>query len=173
MLFYAPKWIWDAWEGGKVKKLISPDLLYEVSDARMPYFPKPRGVLNDDQIESHVEKIREYLVMFYGRPGVYRHQRYLVRFLCCELLCFINIVFNMALIDLFLGHMFTTYGNMVWEISNMDPEDRRDPMNLVFPKVGKCDFYRMGGSGTEQNRDALCVLPVNIFNEKIYIFLWF
>ena len=172
-LFYGPKWLWNVWEGGKVRNLIAPDLVYSVSDARMPLFPKPRGVVSDSQIEKHVNDIRNYLVRFYGRPGIYRHRRYLTRFLFCEVLCFVTIVFNLAFINLFLGGMFTTYGSMVWEISNMDPTDRRDPMNLVFPKVAKCNFYRMGASGTEQNRDAMCVLPVNIFNEKIYIFLWF
>ena len=172
-LFFAPKWLWNVWEGGKIKDLIADELVYSVSDVRMPNFPKPRGVLNDDKIESHVTRLRDYLIKFFGRPGVYRHTRYLTRFLFCEILCFVTIVFNIAFIDLFLGGMFSTYGNMVWEISNMDPEDRRDPMNLVFPKVAKCNFYRQGPTGTIQNRDALCVLPVNIFNEKIYIFLWF
>ena len=172
-LFYIPKRIWMIGEKGMIKDLIPNDLVYEATDPRMPYFPKPRGVLKDDTIESHVNKIRDYLLTFYGRPGVNRHKRYLTRFLFCEILCFAVIVFNIAFIDMFLGGMFTTYGNMVWEISEMDPEDRKDPMNLVFPKVAKCDFYRQGPSGTMQNRDALCVLPVNIFNEKIYIFLWF
>merc|ERR1712224_575326 len=29
------------------------------------------------------------------------------------------------------------------------------------------------GSGTIENFDALCVLSLNIINEKIYVFLWF
>ncbi len=34
-------------------------------------------------------------------------------------------------------------------------------------------FHKYGGSGTIQRFDALCVLGMNILNEKIYIFLWF
>lgn len=30
-----------------------------------------------------------------------------------------------------------------------------------------------GPSGTIQQYDSLCVLPVNILNEKVFIFLWF
>lgn len=30
-----------------------------------------------------------------------------------------------------------------------------------------------GPSGTIQQYDALCILPVNILNEKVFIFLWF
>ena len=34
-------------------------------------------------------------------------------------------------------------------------------------------FRKYGISGTVETHDALCVLPLNILNEKIYIFLWF
>ena len=68
----------------------------------------------------------------------------------------------------------------------------------IFPKVTKCETLKMnnlikinslliwihffinpgtfkmfGPSGTLQIYDAMCVLPVNIINEKIFIFLWF
>jgi len=43
----------------------------------------------------------------------------------------------------------------------------------VFPKVTKCTFKQFGYSGTTEVIDTLCVLPLNIVNEKIYIFLWF
>lgn len=42
-----------------------------------------------------------------------------------------------------------------------------------FPKVTKCTFHKYGASGTVQKFDGLCVLPLNIVNEKIYVFLWF
>jgi len=54
-----------------------------------------------------------------------------------------------------------------------DPEDRLDPMSRIFPRVTKCTFNKFGPSGSVQRRDAMCVLPVNIINEKIYVFLWF
>lgn len=54
-----------------------------------------------------------------------------------------------------------------------DPERRIDPMANVFPRVTKCSFFKYGPSGTVQTHDAICVLPVNIINEKIYVFLWF
>ena len=37
----------------------------------------------------------------------------------------------------------------------------------------KCTFHKFGPSGTVQKFDGLCVLPLNIINEKIYVFLWF
>ena len=53
------------------------------------------------------------------------------------------------------------------------PEDRADPMNVVFPKVTKCTFHKYGPSGTITKHDGLCVLALNIINEKIYVTLWF
>ena len=54
-----------------------------------------------------------------------------------------------------------------------NPEERADPMNIVFPKVTKCTFHKYGPSGTITRHDGLCILALNIINEKIYVFLWF
>lgn len=75
--------------------------------------------------------------------------------------------------DKFLGGAFLTYGTDVVSFSNMNQENRTDPMVAVFPRVTKCIFHKFGPSGSIQKHDALCVLALNILNEKIYIFLWF
>ena len=51
--------------------------------------------------------------------------------------------------------------------------DRVDPITKVFPLMTKCNFFKYGASGTIEKLDALCLLPINILNEKIYIFFWF
>ena len=66
-----------------------------------------------------------------------------------------------------------TYGTDVLNFINMEDEDRSDPMMEVFPRVTKCTFHKYGSSGTIMKLDALCVLGLNIINEKIYITLWF
>jgi len=55
----------------------------------------------------------------------------------------------------------------------MDDEERNDPMVRIFPKVTKCIFHNFGVSGTIQKFDGLCILPINMVNDKIYILLWF
>ena len=37
----------------------------------------------------------------------------------------------------------------------------------------KCTFHKYGPSGTITTHDGLCILALNIINEKIYVFLWF
>ena len=48
-----------------------------------------------------------------------------------------------------------------------------NPAKSIFPRVAKCTFMKFGPSGTLQRHDAQCILPINIINEKIYVFLWF
>ena len=64
------------------------------------------------------------------------------------------------------------YGTEVIGWSETDAEQRTDPMIRVFPRVTKCTFHKYGSSGTIENVDAMCVLALNIINEKIYVFLW-
>ncbi len=52
-------------------------------------------------------------------------------------------------------------------------EDRLDPMIYIFPRMTKCTFHKFGATGEVEKLDALCILPLNIVNEKIYIFIWF
>lgn len=74
-------------------------------------------------------------------------------------------------------------------MSEEDPSLRKDPLNSVFPKVAKCTFNKFGPSGTIEKFDGLCILSLNIINEKvdsfyfppaeyflfcqIYVLLWF
>lgn len=43
----------------------------------------------------------------------------------------------------------------------------------LFPKMAKCEFFKYGPSGSMADRDLLCMLPLNIINEKIFAFLYF
>jgi hypothetical protein len=36
----------------------------------------------------------------------------------------------------------------------------------------KCDFHKYGPSGTIEKADMFCLLPQNIFSEKIFIMMW-
>jgi hypothetical protein len=39
-------------------------------------------------------------------------------------------------------------------------------MTRVFPRMAKCIYRKFGASGTIQTHDALCILPINVINEK-------
>jgi len=151
--FYIPRYLWKTWEGGKLKMLVLD--------------------LNSPIIDEDVKNERKQLLIDYFTSNLHGHNFYAIKFFFCELLNFINVVGQIYFMDTFLGNEFTTYGSDVVKFTEQEPEDRIDPMALVFPKVTKCTFHKYGPSGTVQKFDGLCVLPVNIVNEKIMIFLWF
>ena len=101
------------------------------------------------------------------------HRVWAKSFIFCETLNFINVLCQIFFTNIFLGGSFLNYGSEVFYWQSLDPEIRVDPMSRVFPRLTKCDFHRFGPSGTIENYDALCVLGMNILNEKIFIFLWF
>ena len=80
---------------------------------------------------------------------------------------------QMFLMDRFFDGTFLTFGIEVISFAERDEEDRIDPMVYIFPRMTKCIFHKFGRSGEIERHDAMCILPLNIINEKIYIFLWF
>lgn len=102
-----------------------------------------------------------------------RHKLYAIRYYACEFLCLINIMLQMWLMNRFFDGEFFSYGWRVMNLSETPQEQRYDPMVYVFPRITKCLFHKYGASGSIQKHDALCVLPLNIVNEKTYIFIWF
>ncbi|XP_068234407.1 uncharacterized protein [Palaemon carinicauda] len=153
IMFYVPRYLWKIWEGGKVKNLVME--------------------LNSPIVEDDAKRERKTMLVNYFSQNLHNHNFYAFRFFVCELLNFVNVIGQIYFTDRFLGYEFTTYGTRVIQFSEQELGSRHDPMDEVFPKVAKCTFHKYGASGSIERHDGLCVLPLNIFNEKIYIFLWF
>ena len=141
-------------------------------------------------MESDQKADRKRILVDYFCEDRHNHNFYAVRFFFCEFLNLVNVVGQLFFMDFFLGGEFTTYGSDVIAMTDLEQEQRTDPLSRVFPKVSKvflkdvpfvqsvfqvtkCTFHKFGPSGTVQRFDGLCVLPLNIINEKIYVFLWF
>jgi len=155
VLCYIPHFLWKSWEGGKLSLLIQN--------------------LDERTLDTEPEttKERRSVIVNYVLRNIRTHNLYVYKFIFCEFLNLVNIIGQMYLMDSFFGGQFTTYGSEVLSVTGMDMEKRVDPMAKVFPKMTKCTFHKYGPSGTIQNHDGLCILPINIINEKIYVFLWF
>lgn len=125
---------------------------------------------------------------------------YSYMYIVCECLNVAVLVFNFFWTNWFLGdNEFLNYGPEAVAHSNLESTDFStiSPQDRVFPKVSKCDFQKYGPSGglirsvknsfffsywTFQKSfslfilftryDIMCVLAINIINEKIYVFLW-
>jgi len=154
-MFHLPRIVWKHTEGGMMKMLVG-----DLTD--------PMMLINKEDRVDRVKFIKKYF-----KESTKSHGGYAINFFLCEILALINVVGQIYFTDRFLGHQFTTYGWDVLSVTAASPEDRADPMNMVFPKVTKCTFHKYGPSGTITKHDGLCILALNIINEKIYVFLWF
>jgi len=154
VLFYVPHWVWKTWEEGKIRM---------ITDGIRGAIVGPKEDRRD-----RLGRLVQYFI-----DTLHMHNVYASGYFVCEALNFLNVIGNMFMIDAFLGGAFFTYGTDVIKFSQQDQENRTDPMVAIFPRVTKCTFHKFGPSGSIQRHDALCVLALNILNEKIYIFLWF
>lgn len=144
---FFPRYLWKSFENGRIKMLSG--------DIKQPF------------VDGTTENKQKRALITYIKDNLNKHSFYAWRFFLCELLNFLIAIGQIYVTDLFLGGEFITYGIDVMR------ENEADPMTRIFPKMTKCSFYKYGPSGSVQNFDGLCVLPVNIVNEKIYLFLWF
>jgi len=154
-MFHIPRLVWKHCEGGLMKMLVG-----DLTD--------PLMLINKADRTSRVEFIKTYF-----QESMKSHAGYAVKFFLCEVLALVNVIGQIYFTDMFLGYQFSSYGWDVLSVTAGNPEERADPMNIVFPKVTKCTFHKYGPSGTITKHDGLCILALNIINEKIYVFLWF
>ncbi|OXA64611.1 innexin inx2 [Folsomia candida] len=155
VLFAIPHVIWKAVDDNKLKNL--------VQELNVPELPMGKSMKS-----KQVIMLADYIVKSTGT-----HSAWAMTFLFCEFLNLLILGGLCYLTDLFLSKEFSTYGIKVLQFLEGDPEDRSDPMADVFPRVTKCDLSTYGPSGSIQRFNALCLLPLNVINEKIFTFLWF
>ncbi|RZF46448.1 hypothetical protein LSTR_LSTR012523 [Laodelphax striatellus] len=153
ILCYTPKWLWDAWEGGLMRAVV---------------MGLNQGLCTEEDRCKKKKALIDYLLRH-----IKRHNMYAMRYWMCEALCLVNILGQLYFMDRFFDGEFLSYGLRVMSFSDQAQEERYDPMVFVFPRVTKCTFHKYGPSGSIQKHDSLCILPLNIVNEKTYIFIWF
>jgi len=153
MLFYAPRYFWKSAEGG----------LFEVV----------LGGLNKPVVEQSKRAKQHKVLSKYIIQNLSLHNKYAASFFLVELLAFANVVANLFLTNKFLGGTFFEYGPQVIDFVDTPDINRTDPMVKIFPTISKCNFRTFGPSGTVEVHDTMCVLAVNILNQKVYILLWF
>jgi len=156
VMFYVPHYIWKILEGGRFRMIVA-------------------GLTSSmyDGFQLDLDNVTNYMIRRM-RPGMRgEHKSWALKLYFCEFLNFINVIIQLVLTDKFLGGSFSNYGLQAAQWSDMEAEDRVDPMYKVFPRMTKCKFHKYGSSGTIEKVDAMCVLGMNIINEKIFVFLWF
>ena len=82
------------------------------------------------------------------------------------------------MVNKFLHYQFFGYGLHVYRWYSLPPEERAmtgllNPMCEVFPRLAACDYIRYGPGGGQERKNALCVLGLNMINDKIFLIVWY
>jgi len=154
VLFYLPRCMWLVMEGGLMK-----------------FFGKGTTTRF---IEDPEEK-RDKLVKFFKDNIHNKYNIYYFGFIFCEFLNFLVVCISMYFTHRFLEYRFLFYGFRVWtyySIPHEEMQTRQNPMCYVFPRIVSCDYHRFGTGGKQENLNAICILALNIINDKVFLVLW-
>ncbi|KAG8199544.1 hypothetical protein JTE90_009385 [Oedothorax gibbosus] len=152
IFFYFPHWLWKMWEDGEISSLLERD---------QKFLPKEEQVKVRDIIVEHL------------RCKWSKSSSYFGKYLVCELLCLANLFGQIALLDAVFFNEYLYYGFEVLAYFNSSPGSMVSPFLRIFPKVTSCIYRYFGSSGKLESQSFLCVLAVNVINEKIFLLLWF
>lgn len=154
ILFYLPHWLWKNFEGGQLIKLLEAD----ESSSKDPEVLKTK----------RVNTIVNFLKNRWRKDKCYCY-----KYFFCEFLCLFNVIGQMFLLDSVFNHDFLYYGVDAIKYYYYGPAIVQNPFHRIFPRVTSCTYHYFGEGGRIRKTSVLCVLAVNVINEKVFIFMWF
>lgn len=131
--------------------------------------------------ESTKQRLVDYIINY-----KYLHTLYAFRYALCEVLNFFNVVsvtifrwaanisgilqvIQVFFINWVFNGQYSTFGLSILNFEGLG----ENPFMALFPKTTKCKYHNYGPSGSVQDHDFLCVLALNVLNEKLFLILWF
>jgi len=155
IFFYFPYITWKNVEKGRMKKMLM----------KIPGTgEKADCAIVDAPLDEQVEGLAKYI--FENKTSYSGYARW---FLLCEVANLFNVFAQIYLMDRFLGGKFLDYGKSFFDETR---ENFYLNTESVFPKVAKCTMPIFGATGKVVYHSGICTLPINILNEKIYVFLF-
>jgi hypothetical protein len=172
VMFYLPNWLWKT-----MHQQSGIDLSTAISDARN------LRTMNSSERRAEISKLVTYVneclevqemrrsprQIFCVRLGRKLGSYVSMLYLCTKLLYLINVFGQFALLNTFIGRGYNLWGlkalTSLWTGEGWDDSP-------VFPRVSLCDF-RVRRLANMHRYTVQCVLMINLFNEKIYLFIWF
>lgn len=162
LLFYVPHLIWKKLENGRISNIVN-------NVNASPICTESDMTINGHEFYSNETLIKRqqlFEAIYTDRVRFKMNRDWAISLVACELLNALIIVLQIFMVDSFLRGRFMNLGPL-W----LKAEE--DILETAFPKVTKCTFHKFGPSGSLQTHDALCVMSLNVINEKIYVILWF
>ncbi|XP_067945999.1 innexin unc-9-like [Watersipora subatra] len=144
-------------------------------------------IINQDVREKAVRFVTQHLDKFLStrekpHPGILgrcadsicvgkKYGNYMITvYFIVKLFYLANAIGQLFLLNLFVGDQYSIYGFQVAKGLILG-EDVGE--STRFPRATLCSFKVREFGGNTHRHTVQCVLPINLFNEKIYLFFWF
>lgn len=163
LFFYMPALLWILLENGKVKCLAQT-----LVNPRLP----------EEKRQMQIQVVVRYFV-----KKLNKHSIYSVKHFSVKALSLVNLVIQITTIDALLVNRFTGLGLDIYSLNRVDS---RDTLSKLFPRAVICDLSDYWSEGSDSglspsdestvranSNRVICLLPINLMVEKIFIFLWF
>jgi len=129
------------------------------------------------KIIEDAEEKRDDLIQTFQEHLHNKYNKYAAMFYICETTNLLVVISQIFVVNRFLNYEFLSYGPEVWHYYSLPPEERvmqnLNPMCEAFPRIASCDFVRYGSGGEQEKKNALCILGLNMINDKIFLVVWF
>lgn len=190
LMFYSPSVVWHSFStktgfdiGTLVKSVNNMEHLNpEVREKTLRYLAKHMDKALEVQREissgpfARVTKFfGKFCCIIFGR----RQGNYLLTvYLFTKLLFIGNVIGQLFLLNKFLGNKYNLYGlEVLMNLFNSTTQGPHTTTEIAesprFPRVTMCHFQVRFLGDNIHDYVVQCALPINLFNEKIFIFIWF
>lgn len=126
-------------------------------------------IQNKNRVQLAIETWRRFFRIFCLTKGKRYGNFLLVLFVFVKILYTFNSIIQLFILNSFLGNDYLILGieilTKIWYGEDWSQLKR-------FPRVTLCDF-RVREVGIVHRYTVQCVLSINLFNEKIFIFIWY
>lgn len=136
------------------------------------YASNPRRSKSRDSIFQKVKYFSESL--FCG-SGIYLGNYLVTTYFFIKIVYLVNSIVQFFIMNEFLGKQFHELGIDILRYLTNTYNIETSAESVYFPKVVMCDFrIREFGHPNFSHRYTIqCVLPINLYNQQIFTFLWF
>ncbi|XP_031633594.1 innexin inx4-like [Contarinia nasturtii] len=153
IIMYMPAYLWKITEGGLMHKICNDlDAIFKQDKWNMK-----KNILIDYFKSQYVDRM---------------HMKYVQHFIILKMLSFAFILFNIFLLSIIIPGFWSQYYKAISALLAGDMINWLIHIEKNFSITGKCTFEPYRPSGTIQQFDALCLLPLNILNQKLFLIVW-
>lgn len=153
--YILPLFLWKSWEGGLMCRLCN--------DLHSPLHEK-----------YWTKETRDHVLAYFvhARRGT-KHQKYAFCYFVCQLLNLAICIGNILVVEVMFDGFWERFYPAITALIPFDYNKWTVTTAELFPRMAQCEYFNIGSSGSTQRYDLLCLMPLNIINEKVFAFLFF